>query len=142
MGQDESFLRNCLYFTANSLARGMTRLAEAEFARTGISPSHAFLMMFVNERPGSIQKDLSVELNLAPSTVTRFVDTLVRKGLLRRTLEGRNALIYPTEEGARLQAELLGAWERLFQRYTQILGEEGSQSLTQAADQAARALGE
>jgi DNA-binding MarR family transcriptional regulator len=99
-------------------------------------------MMFVNERPGSIQKDLSVELNLAPSTVTRFVDTLVRKGLLRRTLEGRNALIYPTEEGARLQADLLGAWERLFQRYTQILGEEGSQSLTQAADQAARALGE
>lgn len=76
----------------------MTKIAEEAFATVGMSPSYAFLMMYVNDHPGVRQKDLSDQLNLAPSTVTRFVDALVQKGLLERRTEGRVAQIHPTQQ--------------------------------------------
>lgn len=74
MTECKSILHNCLYFTSNSLSRVITRMAEEEFRRTGLSPSHAFLMMLVNDNPGIGQKELREQLHLAPSTVTRFID--------------------------------------------------------------------
>ncbi|MEE8416834.1 MAG: MarR family transcriptional regulator [Desulfobacterales bacterium] len=74
MTECKSILHNCLYFTSNSLSRVITRMAEEEFRRTGLSPSHAFLMMLVNDNPGIGQKELCEQLHLAPSTVTRFID--------------------------------------------------------------------
>jgi DNA-binding MarR family transcriptional regulator len=50
--------------------------------KTGLSPSHAFLMMLATDYPGIGQKELSERLHLAPSTVTRFIDSLVHKGYL------------------------------------------------------------
>ena len=71
MTKSNTILHNCLYFTANSLARVITRMAEEEFRATGLSPSHAFLVMLVNDKPGIGQKELCEQLYLAPSTVTR-----------------------------------------------------------------------
>lgn len=55
-------LHNCLYFTANSLTRVITRLAEEQFQRTGLSPSRAFLMMLVNDKPGKGKKNCASNL--------------------------------------------------------------------------------
>ena len=71
MTKSKSILHECLYFSANSLARVITRMADEEFHPTGLSPSHAFLMMLVNDNPGIGQKDLCEQLHLAPSTVNR-----------------------------------------------------------------------
>jgi hypothetical protein len=38
----------CLYFSANALARAITRIAEEKFALIGLSPSHAFLVILTN----------------------------------------------------------------------------------------------
>lgn len=51
-----------------------------------MSPSHAFLVIRVNEQPGLTQKELADLLKLAPSTVTRFLDDLERKGYIVRTV--------------------------------------------------------
>jgi DNA-binding MarR family transcriptional regulator len=120
----------------------MTKLADEAFGVLGVSPSYAFLMMYVNDHPGVIQKDLSNQLDLAPSTVTRFVDALVQKGYLERRTEGRIAQIYPTSQGQALQPKLEAAWHDLFVRYSQVLGEEYSRELTQMVDNAAMLLGE
>ena len=142
MGKDKSLFHNCLYFTASSLARAMTKIAEEAFGTLGVSPSHAFIMMVVNDHPGTMQKDLSDQLNLAPSTVTRFVDALVRKGYLERRTEGRVALVYPTPQGQALQPKLEAAWHDLFLRYSRVLGEDFSRELTRMVNSAAMSLGE
>ena len=140
MSQSKSILHQCLYFTANSLSRVITRMAEDEFRKTGLSPSHAFLMMLVNDRPGIGQKELCKQLHLAPSTVTRFVDTLVFKGFLTRQVEGKASKVTATAEGAALQKPIEAAWKSLHQRYAKVLGLEKGDLLTAMIDDASRKL--
>jgi len=130
MGMRSYIFRDCLYFTLSSLARSITRLAEEEFGILGISPSHAFLLMYVYEHPGIMQKNLSEQLNLDPSTVTRFLDLLAYKGWIERKAEGKTALIFLTPDGEALLPPLEKAWDRLVNRYSQILGQEESAMLT------------
>ena len=140
MTKSNSILHDCLYFTANSLARVITRMAEEEFRRTGLSPSHAFLMMLVNENPGIGQKDLCEQLHLAPSTVTRFIDTLVHRGFLIRKSEGKASNVFATPEGENLQESIEAAWKSLHQRYAEILGHKQGDRLTAIIDDASQKL--
>lgn len=140
MTKSQTILHNCLYFTANSLARVITRMAEEEFRQTGLSPSHAFLMMLVNDEPGIGQKELCERLHLAPSTVTRFIDTLVYKGYLTRQSEGKASKVFATREGERLQTSIENAWSALHRRYAKVLGLKKGDALTALIDDAGRKL--
>ncbi len=142
MTTDESILHNCLYFTANSLSRAITRMAEEEFRITGLSPSRAFLIMLVNGQPGIGQKELCEHLHLAPSTITRFIDSLAHKGFLVRKNEGKATKIFATKKGQRLQAQIAKAWKRLYTRYSDILGMKVGNALTQMIDEACQKLSE
>ena len=140
MTKSKSILHNCLYFTANSLARGITRMADEEFRRTGLSPAHAFLMMLVNDNPGIGQKELCEQLHLAPSTVTRFIDALVYKGYLTRHADGKASKVYATDAGENLRKPIADAWKSLHQRYAKVLGLKEGDELTAMIDHASNKL--
>jgi DNA-binding MarR family transcriptional regulator len=134
--KSKNLLHDCLYFTANSLARVITRMAEEAFRKTGLSPSHAFLVMLVNDHPGIAQKELADNLQLAPSTVTRFIDSLEYKGYLTRRTEGKASRVYPTDEGKNLQSTIDEAWTNLHMRYAKVLGLREGDALTAMIDAA------
>jgi MarR family transcriptional regulator, organic hydroperoxide resistance regulator len=120
----------CLYFSANALARAITRVAEGKFSLTGLSPSHAFLVMTVNDKPGIQPKEISEMMQLTASTVTRLIDKMEQKGLLARNNLGKNIEIWPTDSGTALNAQIKAAWMGLYETYTSILGKEEAQNLT------------
>lgn len=140
MTESRTILHKCLYFTANSLARVITRMADEEFRRTGLSPSHAFLMMLVNDHAGIGQKELCERLHLAPSTVTRFIDALVYKGYLTRKTEGKASNVYATKAGEALREPIENAWKGLHQRYAKVLGLREGDALTAMIDKAGQKL--
>ncbi len=142
MESTASLLHHCLYFTANALSRVITRMADEEFRVTGLAPSHAFLMMLVYDAPGIGQKELSEKLHLAPSTVTRFIDSLVHKGRLVRKSRGKHTRIYYTDKGAALQQPIADAWKSLHERYAAVLGLEDGDALAWLIDEAGRKLEE
>lgn len=128
--QSDSYLECCLYFTANSLARNINRITDEEFMITGLSPSHAFLQMLVNEKPGITQQELGGLMNLAPSTITRFIDKLATRKLVFRKTDGKLSKVHPTEEGSKLDASIREAWKNLYESYCKVLGEEFAVKLT------------
>lgn len=138
--ESKQLLNCCLYFTANSLARTVSRMAEEEFGKLGLSPSHAFLLMVAVDEPGISQKDLAERLHLAQSTVSRFVDSLVLRGFVEKKATGKVAHIFPTAKGEAQVEEMNTAWHALYQRYSAILGEEEGKHLTRLADEAHRKL--
>ncbi len=142
MGDSKTILTGCLYFTANSLSRIVTRMADEQFRITGLSPSHAFLMMVLYESPGIGPKELAGKLDLAPSTVTRFLDYLQNKGFINRISEGKVFRLYSTAKGEELKESIGIAWKRLHDEYSSVLGAENSAALTKAINIAAEKLGE
>lgn len=140
MAKTEDLLHCCLYFTANNLARIISRLADECFTKSGLAPSYGFLLMLAAEQPGISQKDLAGQMHLAPSTVTRFVETLENKGLVRREMDGKASRVTVTQEGQAVQEKVLEAWKALYQCYSEILGETDGQKLTQILDAACRRL--
>lgn len=136
MIKSSKILTKCLYFSANSLSRSITKLADDEFKKTGLSPAHAFLLMLVNENPGILPKELSIKLKIAPSTVTRFLDQLEKKDLIIRKSNKRSIIISPTLKGKELEEQIEIAWKNLFKKYTNILGEKYSSVLTELINDA------
>ncbi len=120
----------CLYFSANAIARIITKLAEEEFSSTGLTPSYAFLVMSINENPGIQPKDLSAEMLLTPSTITRLIEKLEHKNLVERKTVGKFTEVYPTEKSILLGNKIKESWMNLYKRYSEILGDEEGKNLT------------
>jgi len=122
MSEIKDELSNCLYFTSNKLSRMIGKMADQEFKITGLSPTYAFLLSIVNKKEGIVQKEIGEILHMSSSTITRFIDKLENKDLLKRVKKGKNSLIYLTEKGKKKQVKIDKAWENLHQRYEKIIG--------------------
>ncbi len=132
MPESENPYCQCLYYSANALSRLITKMAEEEFATTGLTPSYAFIMMSLNKHEGLSPGELANIMMLTPSTITRLVEKLEVKGLAKRTFKGRNTIIQSTTKGKELNDIILKAWNNLFKRYSEVLGENEASRLTSA----------
>jgi len=130
MENNENFLESCLFFNTNALSRYLLKLAEKEFASLNLSPAHASLMLLVYDTPGISPKELSHRLNLTPSTITRFVDALVKKGFVNRKSKGKAAFISPTAKGLELKSPVALSYKNLYLKYTKILGPDSANKLS------------
>ncbi|MDR3672852.1 MAG: MarR family transcriptional regulator [Holophaga sp.] len=140
MPKDSNPYCHCLCFSANALARNITRISETAFASTGLAPSLAFVLMTVNRRPGIQPSEVARIMMLSPSTVSRLVEKLEAKGLLRREGQGRTILIHSTPAGEGLFPALQEAWRQTHAAYSGLLGEETGNRLTEQVYAAALAL--
>ncbi|WP_248928834.1 MarR family winged helix-turn-helix transcriptional regulator [Paenibacillus hamazuiensis] len=127
---DDSFLRECLFFTANRLGRAITKMAEEEFAPTGLTPMYGYIIRLVNGTPGISQKELADKLSIAASTLTRFIDKLESRRLVERKVNGKTVLVYPTDKGKELEDTIRQASRSLKTRYEALLGSEAAQQLS------------
>ena len=123
---------NCLYYSANALSRIMTKMADDAFSTTGLTASYAFLLMIVNERPGIQPGEISCQMQLKPSTVTRLIEKMEYKGFLKREQTGRTTQVYPTPASKKLNPQIKKAWSNLYQQYADILGNDHAKNLTQS----------
>ena len=110
----------------------MTKMADEEYAKVGLSSSYALVLMLVIDNPGILPKEISRQMQLTPSTVTRLIEKLEYRGLLIRRQNGRCTEVYPTKDGLAIKKEIKDAMKRLYLRYTKILGKEKAHSLTSA----------
>jgi DNA-binding MarR family transcriptional regulator len=134
MAEPKLRLDRCLFFTAGALARHMSAMADDCFKPVGLTPSQGFALLCIVEEPGISASELAEELQLAPSTITRVVETLVRQELVNVTQEGRWVTAKPTPKGHRRSKKAHEAWRLLYRRYVAALGK------TKSADLSARLL--
>lgn len=114
----------CLYFNLNELVRKINRIWDNAFEEFGLSPAHAYLLRLVLEKPGISQKDIASELKLEKSTVSRFVDALIKKNLLVRSKSGRDTTILPTNEAKMMEVQLNNKGDELYTRMGTQIGDD------------------
>ena len=120
----------CLYYSANALSRLMTKMADEEFAIIGLSASYAFLLMTVNDKPGIQPKEISEQMQLTPSTITRLIEQMEQKKMVERISTGRTTEVYPTDKSKKLDGKIKEAWRNLYNRYSELIEEEEAKRLT------------
>ena len=89
----------CIYFNLVTLTRKISKIWQQEFERLGLTPSHGYLLFAIKELPGSTQKELGLLMELDASNITRLIDGLENKGLVRKTARGKGAKFSITAEG-------------------------------------------
>ncbi|MCT4612108.1 MAG: MarR family transcriptional regulator [Clostridia bacterium] len=133
-------LNCCLYFTASKLHRVINKMAEEEFSAIGLSPTYAFVIMVINNKPGVSPSEISDAVSIKPSTTTRFIDKLVDKGYVKRSFEGKYSYISLTEEGKKLMPEIDKCWANLYDRYSKVLGYDEGDRITKEVNDIANKL--
>lgn len=132
----------CLYFSANNLSRHLSSMADEAFRSVGLAPSYAFLLLSVNDEPGIQPSELSNQLGLTPSTITRLIEKMEYRGYLERKSGGRATYVHPTDKAREEDARIREAWKNLRERYTQLLGERYTEVLTEMSVKAIERLEE
>lgn len=116
----------CLYFNINALTRSVNSIWNDAFSEFGLSPAHAYLLRLVLSDPGLTPKQISMELKLEKSTVTRFLDVLEMKSLIARRKgineDAREQSIYPTKEAKKISSQLEDKGNELYQEMINKIG--------------------
>jgi DNA-binding MarR family transcriptional regulator len=126
MKTSESRYCNCLYFTANALARKIEKLAIESWKKAGLAPSHAYLLILVLEEPGIQAGQVAVQLHLSPSTITRLIEKLEEKKLVFRAAEGKLTNVFPTQKAKDMKPLIKQCIDDFTEKYSKILGKEES----------------
>jgi DNA-binding MarR family transcriptional regulator len=122
MGDSKTILTDCLFFTAGALARQLSSMADTCFRPTGLNPSQGFALMCIVDEPGISPSAIAERLALAPSSVTRIIETLQRFGYVTTEVRGRSVSASPTPAGQQHHARVLEAWRELHEAYSEKLG--------------------
>ncbi len=132
----------CFYFSAARLSRVLDRIAEEAFAPAGLSAPHAFALMAIADIDAENLAigDLAELLGIDPSTMTRFADSLVHKGLAIRSKNGRRTELSATEKGRNLGRELIGNWRKLHENIEAKLGPGEQDRLAKRLEKARKLL--
>lgn len=116
---------HCLYFNTTALARTLEREWTKAFKPFGLTPSQAFMLRVVLEKPGLLQSELAKELAISRPTATRTLDGLQKLKLLERRAtenDGRESAIEPTASALALREQINAASAAVTKRLKKELG--------------------
>jgi DNA-binding MarR family transcriptional regulator len=140
LSESRHFLESCLFFNVNVFSRQLLKLAEAEFTALNLSPAHASLLLILYDNPGISPKKLGELLQLTPSTITRFINALAGKKLVRRKNLGKNIAIFPTSKGLEAKPAIAEAYKAFYLAYLRILGSGNAHALAVQINRASQRL--
>lgn len=114
---------NNIFFLTSAFARKLRNQADELFETVGLSASHALLLHLIYENPKVQPSRLATLLHLKPSTITRLVQKLERRGFVEKQSAGRATNIVCTSDGQDIAKNIQKKWDRLIQRKREELGE-------------------
>ena len=121
----------CIYFNTNALSRSLNKYWEQAFKKYDLVPSHGYLLRLVLEKPGLCQQEISNELLLEKSTITRFLAVLETRGFIMREAaqhDPRQNAVFPTEQAKALHQDLQDLGDELYAHMCSKVGKANLKS--------------
>lgn len=132
----------CLFFNSNGLVRKLNRIWDEAYKEMGLSAPHAYMLRMVAAEPNLMQKEIAEQLQLEKSTITRFTDVLIEKGLIvkQSTEDGRQNSLVATAKGNKLAVKLNKIGDELYKNMKKQLGEKQFEQAVKQIKETAKLL--
>ena len=125
----KNYYTDNLHYTTVALSREITAVAEIAFLDLGLTPSDAYLIMTVNEKPNIQPTEISEKILLAPSTITRMIEKLEKRNIVTRAQEGKYTYVAATSKGINLYVLILEKWVEINDSFLAKLGDDSVANL-------------
>jgi MarR family transcriptional regulator, organic hydroperoxide resistance regulator len=136
----KNYYSDNLYYTTVALSREIASVAETAFLDLGLTPSDAYLLMTVNEKPSIQPTEISEKILLAPSTITRMIEKLEKRHIVTRANEGKYTYVTATPKGQDMYASIIAKWDEIHNNFLQKLGADTLSNLVGLTASAASSL--
>jgi MarR family transcriptional regulator, organic hydroperoxide resistance regulator len=136
----KNYYSDNLYYTTVALSREIASIAETAFLDLGLTPSDAYLVMTVNEKPSIQPTEISEKILLAPSTITRMIEKLEKRSIVTRRQEGKYTYVTPTAKGVDMYTSIIAKWDEIHNNFLARLGEPTVSNLVSSTGTAASLL--
>jgi len=108
----------------NSFSREISRYYDSYFEEFGLATSYIELLLLVESEGGLSQKDLSEKMNLAPSTITRFIRKLQKEEYVTKSREGRLTKIVISDSAKKRVEKMNELYDQAGRDLKKLLGEK------------------
>lgn len=112
------------HHSVSTLSRSITAFFDEHFEDSGLATSYVELLMLIKENDSLSQKEISEAMDLAPSTITRFLAKLEKKDLVEKQRESREVIVKLTDNGEKLASNLYRKYKKAEKELNSILGEK------------------
>ena len=129
--KSSDFAKN-LCFTSSILNRITNKIALTELSVIGLSPSYAFLIIAVHEKPGIRIKELARVLYLDSSSVSRLIEKLEVKKYILRDYSPGISQVYLTDLGNQAYNNVMLAMNQYLDQYKAALGKKRTKELSRS----------
>lgn len=118
-----------MHAEANRFSRELSKYFDSFFSEDNLAASYVELLLILKERGETGQSELAESLHLAPSTITRFLARLEKRGWVEKKAEGRAVRAALTTTGKRKVKELEKSYMLAKEGLEQILGNKYVETL-------------
>jgi DNA-binding MarR family transcriptional regulator len=116
-----------MYFNTAALARRLENEWATAFKPFGLAPPQAFMLRAVLKSPGISVSQLAIDLSVSKPTVTRALNGLAVKGLIKREPiehDARQIAVCPTNEAKQIDSAINKASANVTKKLKNLLGDE------------------
>lgn len=114
--------KNSMHAITNSISREITGFYDSYFKEYKLATSYIELLLMIEDYEKISQKVIVTKMNLAPSTITRFLNKLIKKGLVSKMMDGRISYVELSEQGKKDVPKMREKYEQADEDLKEILG--------------------
>lgn len=116
-------LDDCTYFATNKLARETEKIAIKAYQPTGLAPTYNYILMTISETESISLQDLCQLMDIAPSTMSRFIKKLETEGLVKKEYGWRKLDLNLTAKGTHFMPTVYKCFKQLESLMISYFGE-------------------
>jgi DNA-binding MarR family transcriptional regulator len=113
-----------MHSAINKLNREISRHFDSYFSEFNLATSYVELLMIVHQKETVTQKEIAETLDLAPSTITRFINKLVKRGFIEKKRSGKTMMVSLRKGKMEEVTDLGKIYKRAESDLQKILGEK------------------
>src|SRR5690625_197266 len=113
-----------MHATINSFSREITSFFDQYFQEEDRVTAYIELLIMLRDHDALPQQEIAERMNLAPSTITRFVKKLEKRGLVKKKKDKGKVKVLLSDEGAKSAKRYRKSYNSAVKSLSDILGDK------------------